>query len=156
MPEVAGIRRTGSAALDLAWVAAGRFDGYWERGLQPWDVAAGIAAGARGGRLRQRLSTAATSMLESGEVLAANTTLHKAFGAILFRSEPGLSSRDAGALASCCPFSLAEAWAKVTSVDRGDVPETAMAEDIDPGDATALAPVSRRLTPPGVFLIRMT
>lgn len=40
--EVSGIRRFGSAALDLAWVAAGRFDGYWERGVQPWDVAAGI------------------------------------------------------------------------------------------------------------------
>lgn len=38
-----GIRRMGSAALDLAWVATGRLDGYWERGLKPWDVAAGIA-----------------------------------------------------------------------------------------------------------------
>jgi myo-inositol-1(or 4)-monophosphatase len=42
MPEVAGIRRFGSAALDLAWVAAGRFDGFWETDLSYWDVAAGI------------------------------------------------------------------------------------------------------------------
>ena len=42
MKEVAGVRRTGSAALDLAWTAAGRFDAYWERGIQPWDMAAGI------------------------------------------------------------------------------------------------------------------
>ena len=42
MPNVAGIRRFGSAALDLAWVAAGRFDAYWENGLQYWDVAAGL------------------------------------------------------------------------------------------------------------------
>lgn len=42
MPQVAGIRRFGSAALDLAWVAAARFDGYWERDLKPWDVAAGL------------------------------------------------------------------------------------------------------------------
>jgi len=42
MPQVAGIRRFGAAALDLAWVAAGRFDGYWELGLKPWDCAAGI------------------------------------------------------------------------------------------------------------------
>ena len=42
MREVAGIRRTGSAALDLAWVAAGRFDAYWEHNLKPWDMAAGI------------------------------------------------------------------------------------------------------------------
>src|SRR5690606_21493711 len=41
-PEVAGIRRMGAASLDLAWVAAGRFDGYWESALSPWDVAAGI------------------------------------------------------------------------------------------------------------------
>jgi len=41
-PQVADIRRTGSAALDLAYVAAGRLDGYWEIGLQPWDLAAGV------------------------------------------------------------------------------------------------------------------
>ena len=41
-PRTAGIRRLGSAALDLAYVAAGRVDGYWERGLNPWDMAAGI------------------------------------------------------------------------------------------------------------------
>ncbi len=40
-PEVAGIRRFGSAALDLAWVAAGRYEGFWESGLSPWDTAAG-------------------------------------------------------------------------------------------------------------------
>ncbi|MDE8348729.1 MAG: inositol monophosphatase family protein [Acidocella sp.] len=42
MPQVAGIRRFGSAALDLAWVAAGRYDGYWESGIHPWDIAAGM------------------------------------------------------------------------------------------------------------------
>jgi myo-inositol-1(or 4)-monophosphatase len=42
MPEVAGIRRYGAAALDLAWLAAGRFDGFWEAGLSEWDVAAGL------------------------------------------------------------------------------------------------------------------
>jgi myo-inositol-1(or 4)-monophosphatase len=40
-PQVAGIRRFGSAALDLAWVAAGRYDGFWESDLAPWDTAAG-------------------------------------------------------------------------------------------------------------------
>lgn len=40
-PQIAGIRRFGSAALDLAWVASGRFDGFWEGGLNPWDTAAG-------------------------------------------------------------------------------------------------------------------
>lgn len=42
MPQVAGIRRFGSAALDLAWTAAGRYDGYWETGIKPWDIAAGM------------------------------------------------------------------------------------------------------------------
>ena len=42
MPVCAGLRRWGSAALDLAYVAAGRFDGYWERELQAWDIAAGV------------------------------------------------------------------------------------------------------------------
>jgi myo-inositol-1(or 4)-monophosphatase len=50
--RVAGVRRFGSAALDLAWVAAGRFDGFWERGLQPWDVAAGnLLVREAGGRV---------------------------------------------------------------------------------------------------------
>src|SRR5690606_23229678 len=41
LPHTRGVRRMGSAALDLAWVACGRYDGYWEMGLAPWDVAAG-------------------------------------------------------------------------------------------------------------------
>jgi myo-inositol-1(or 4)-monophosphatase len=74
-PEVAGIRRFGSAALDLAWVAAGRYDGFWESGLNDWDVAAGLLlvreAGGfvtdfRGGdRARER-----------SEFLAANDSIH--------------------------------------------------------------------------------
>ena len=42
MPQIAGVRRFGSAALDLAWTAAGRYDGYWEMGIKPWDIAAGM------------------------------------------------------------------------------------------------------------------
>ena len=42
MPQVAGVRRFGAAALDLAWVAAGRYDGYWELGVKKWDIAAGL------------------------------------------------------------------------------------------------------------------
>ncbi|OOL16784.1 inositol monophosphatase [Bombella intestini] len=42
MPKVAGIRRCGAASLDLAWLAAGRYEGYWELGLKPWDCAAGL------------------------------------------------------------------------------------------------------------------
>ena len=51
-PEVCGIRRLGSAALDFAWVAAGRFDGFWEQYLKPWDVAAGaLVVEEAGGRI---------------------------------------------------------------------------------------------------------
>lgn len=42
MPQVAGVRRMGAAALDLAWTAAGRYEGYWELGIQKWDMAAGL------------------------------------------------------------------------------------------------------------------
>jgi myo-inositol-1(or 4)-monophosphatase len=42
MPATAGVRRFGAAALDLAWVAAGRYEGYWELGLHAWDIAAGV------------------------------------------------------------------------------------------------------------------
>ena len=57
MPECAGVRRWGAASLDLAYVAAGRYDGYWERELQIWDLAAGalIASEALGRRLRARM-----------------------------------------------------------------------------------------------------
>ncbi len=75
IPEVAGIRRFGAAALDLAWVAAGRYDGYWEAGLQPWDVAAGILlvreAGGFVGDFR-----GGERMIERAEIVAGNDRIH--------------------------------------------------------------------------------
>ncbi len=76
MKEVAGLRRTGSAALDLAWTAAGRFDAYWERGIQAWDLAAGIVILREAGGLCSDLS-GGDAMLDKGEVLAANKDIHK-------------------------------------------------------------------------------
>lgn len=74
-PEVAGIRRFGSAALDLAWVAAGRFDGFWESGLQSWDIAAGLLlVKEAGGFVTDYRGT--DQALAKGEVLAANGDLH--------------------------------------------------------------------------------
>jgi myo-inositol-1(or 4)-monophosphatase len=79
-PEVAGIRRFGSAALDLAWVAAGRYDGFWEEGLQQWDIAAGILLVREAGGFAADFQ-GRDRALESGQVLAANdgiqTKLHK-------------------------------------------------------------------------------
>ena len=70
-----GVRRFGSAALDLAYVAAGRYDGFWERGLAPWDIAAGMLLVREAGGVVTDLS-GRTRMLETGDVLAANETLH--------------------------------------------------------------------------------
>jgi myo-inositol-1(or 4)-monophosphatase len=70
-PRTAGIRRWGSAALDLAYVAAGRVDGYWERGLKPWDIAAGILLVREAGGLVGPLEDGA-DVLEGGGLVAAN------------------------------------------------------------------------------------
>jgi myo-inositol-1(or 4)-monophosphatase len=83
MQEVAGIRRSGSAALDLAFVAAGRFDAYWEHDLKPWDLAAGIVMVREAGGSVSDLG-GSDKFLENGDILVANPALHKAFGAILF------------------------------------------------------------------------
>ncbi|HWI25799.1 MAG TPA: inositol monophosphatase family protein [Stellaceae bacterium] len=75
MPVTAGVRRIGAAALDLAYVAAGRFDGFWEFGLKPWDIAAGILIVREAGGYVTDLA-GGHGMLESGDVLAANDHLH--------------------------------------------------------------------------------
>jgi myo-inositol-1(or 4)-monophosphatase len=77
MAEVAGVRRTGSAALDLAWTAAGRFDAYWERNIKPWDMAAGIVILREAGGLATDLA-GGDAMLDKGEVLAGNSAITKA------------------------------------------------------------------------------
>jgi myo-inositol-1(or 4)-monophosphatase len=74
-PEVAGIRRFGSAALDLAWVAAGRFDGFWEEDLQYWDLAAGLLLVREAGGFVTDFR-GSDAGLRKGEVLAANDQLH--------------------------------------------------------------------------------
>ncbi len=68
------VRRLGSAALDLAYVAAGRFDGFWELGLKPWDVAAGIVLAREAGAAVADLD-GGDRMLESGDILAASPAL---------------------------------------------------------------------------------
>ncbi len=68
------VRRLGSAALDLAYVAAGRFDGFWELGLKPWDVAAGILVAREAGASVTDMRGGA-GMLESGEIVAAAPAL---------------------------------------------------------------------------------
>ena len=73
--RVSGVRRFGSAALDLAWVAQGRFDGFWERDLKPWDMAAGLLLVTEaGGRVTDL--TGGDAVLTDGTVCAANLDLH--------------------------------------------------------------------------------
>lgn len=75
LPKIAGLRRFGAASLDLAFVAAGRFDAFWERGLAPWDMAAGIVLLRESGGLVSDL-TNRQKMLDSGHIIAGNEVLH--------------------------------------------------------------------------------
>lgn len=75
MKDAAGIRRCGAAALDLAWVACGRIDGFWEVGLMPWDIAAGVLLIQEAGGIVTDFEKAGNYM-ESGNVLTANPELH--------------------------------------------------------------------------------
>jgi len=82
MSATSGIRRMGSAALDLAYVAAGRFDGFWEFGLQPWDLAAGILLVREAGGYVSDMA-GGHDMMSTGDVLAANDHLHLPLAALI-------------------------------------------------------------------------
>ncbi len=71
----AGVRRFGAASLDLAYVAAGRFDGFWERGLSPWDIAAGMLLVREAGGVVTDFDGGA-EMLKRGDIVCANEVLH--------------------------------------------------------------------------------
>lgn len=80
MAESSGIRRLGASALDLAWTAAGRFDGYWERNLKPWDTAAGIVIAREAGLIVQELGNSSDTLADhdpchSGNLIVANSAL---------------------------------------------------------------------------------
>ena len=76
MAVTAGVRRCGAAALDLAWLAAGRFDGYWESGLSPWDVAAGaLILREAGGFISD--CAGGEKILEARTIIAGNSAVHR-------------------------------------------------------------------------------
>lgn len=85
MLEVAGVRRMGAASLDLAYVAAGRFDAYWEANLSPWDMAAGIVLVREAGGFVSDLH-GREDMLKTGGVLAGNEMLHGQLAKVLKRA----------------------------------------------------------------------
>ncbi len=78
-----GVRRLGSAALDLCFVAAGRFDGYWELRLKPWDVAAGGLIAAEAGAVVTNLRGGEDYLSPPQSILAANPAIHKQMLAVL-------------------------------------------------------------------------
>ncbi|WP_371226468.1 inositol monophosphatase family protein [Roseovarius sp. 2305UL8-3] len=82
MPACAGVRRFGSAALDMAYVAAGRYDGFWERGLNAWDMAAGIIICQEAGGLIEPLNPHG-NILEDGQVICANEAIFDKFSKVI-------------------------------------------------------------------------
>jgi myo-inositol-1(or 4)-monophosphatase len=82
MPVSAGVRRWGAAALDLAYVAAGRFDGYWERSINAWDVAAGLLLVREAGGFASGIREG-DNPLEDGSVVAGNGALFEGFRSII-------------------------------------------------------------------------
>ena len=82
MKDASGVRRCGSAALDLAWLASGRFDAFWEHELLPWDMAAGLILVAEaGGIVTDRHGR--SDMLSKGSVVAGNPQIHRLLMAAL-------------------------------------------------------------------------
>jgi len=82
LPGCAGVRRWGAAALDLAYVTAGRYDGYWERSLNAWDIAAGIIIVKEAGGLLEAINPGANP-LDDGTVVCANEQMFEPFAKII-------------------------------------------------------------------------
>ena len=78
LPVCAGVRRWGTASLDLAYVAAGRFDGFWERNLHSWDIAAGLLMVKEAGGFTTSMYEDGNS-IEDGSVIAANANVFDRF-----------------------------------------------------------------------------
>jgi myo-inositol-1(or 4)-monophosphatase len=93
MPQVAGIRRFGAAALDLAWVAAGRYDGFWELGLHRWDMAAGILLVREAGGYAT--DPGGGEPRDTGNLVAANANLHGVLSGFVIDGQAVAAARGA-------------------------------------------------------------
>jgi myo-inositol-1(or 4)-monophosphatase len=82
-----GVRRLGSAALDLSYIAAGRFDGYWELRLSPWDVAAGGLIAEEAGARVTAIDGESDYLSESPSLIAANPALHAKMAAMILKTQ---------------------------------------------------------------------
>ena len=94
MMRVQGIRRTGSAALDLAYVACGRVDGFWEFGLKPWDVAAGALIVEEAGGHVSNIDGSPLD-LAGAQIVASNGQLHQQMMEVLAITRPEAERRHA-------------------------------------------------------------
>jgi myo-inositol-1(or 4)-monophosphatase len=94
MEEVAGVRRFGSAALDLAYVAAGRYDGFWEHGLSPWDTAAGVILVTEAGGFVSEVD-GGTNPVFGKSILASNGDLGRPLRDLLGRAKPAVKPKAA-------------------------------------------------------------
>src|ERR1700751_3444484 len=86
--KVVGLRRFGAAALDLAWIAAGRVDAYWERNLSPWDMAAGIVLVREAGGYVSDLD-GGDAMFAKGHIVAGNEAMHRDLLRVLQQAASG-------------------------------------------------------------------
>ena len=82
MPACAGVRRFGAAALDLAYVAAGRYDGFWERELKAWDIAAGVVILREAGGIIEPLNPD-DDLLAGGALVCANEPIFETFAKVI-------------------------------------------------------------------------
>ncbi|MBF9034119.1 inositol monophosphatase [Rhodobacterales bacterium HKCCE2091] len=82
MPQCSGMRRWGAASLDLAFVAAGRFDGFWEYNLNAWDIAAGVLIVREAGGMVEPMRDG-QNMLDDGHVIAANADIFGEFAGVI-------------------------------------------------------------------------
>jgi len=96
MPQVAGVRRFGSAALDLAWVAAGRYDGFWELGLNKWDIAAGLVIVKEAGGFVTDPAGGDT-YYETGDLVAGNGALQPRLREVVAEGIAAISTARAAA-----------------------------------------------------------
>ena len=94
MPQVAGVRRAGSAALDLCWTAAGRYEGYWELGIKPWDMAAGLVVLKEAGGFAT--DPEGGEPYPSGNIVVGNPTLQPRLRELVAEGIAAVAGRRAG------------------------------------------------------------
>ena len=122
-PKCAGLRRPGSAALDLCHVAAGRYDGFFECGLQPWDIAAGSLMITEAGGLVGNF-TGEADYLDRRELVAGNPKIYAQLVSLL---APFTSvRREPVAATAAAPGTTTEALGGTVSIPRADTPEAAL------------------------------